>query len=74
MKLANNQGLVSGLYGYMSDLVRAKQYDSMLGMANDNIEPITQESYYDQPWYKRSLNYLTGTKPLSYRIRNSDKV
>lgn len=69
-KLANNQGLVSGLSGYMSDIVRAKQYDSMLGLANDNIEPITPGSYYNQPLYKRSLDYITGRKPLSYRVRN----
>ena len=69
-KLANNQGLVSGLSGYMSDIVRAKQYDNMLGLANDNIQPTTPGSFYQLPWWKRGLANATGSKPLSYGIRD----
>jgi hypothetical protein len=65
-KLNNNQGLVSGLSGYMADVSRAKQMDSVMGAFSDNYDAVTPESYFKQPLYKRLYNSGLGIRPKEY--------
>lgn len=72
MRLANNQGLVSGLSGYMRDVMMAKQYDKVLASSTDNYNLVTPGSYYNRPRSSRILDYLMMNKPYEAKVRNSD--
>lgn len=72
MRLANNQGLVSGLSGYMRDVMMAKQYDKALASSTDNYNLVTPGSYYNRPRSSRILDYLMMNKPYEVKVRNSD--
>lgn len=73
MRLANNQGLVSGLSGYMRDVMMANQYDKALAASTENYNLVTPGSYYERPLSGRILDYFTMRKPYETRVRNSSR-
>lgn len=72
MRLANNQGLVSGLSGYMRDVMMAKQYDKVLASSTDNYNLVTPGSYYNRPRSSRILDYFMMSKPYEVKVGNSE--